>query len=78
MLLNSISVPTSEGKNIRLKSWRFLEIGTLEDLAVNVQVSGILYKIAMQSLEAETVNQMCLVALFLQAVICPLEAGLME
>ena len=78
MLLNSISVPTLEGKNIRLKSWRFLEIGTLEDLAVNVQVSGILYKIAMQSLEAETVNQMCLVVLFLQAVICHLEDELME
>ena len=77
MLLNSISVPTSEGKNIRLKSWRFLEIGTLEDVAVSVQVSGILCKIAMQCLEAETVNQMCLVALFLQAVIYPLEAELM-
>jgi len=78
VFLNSVSVPTLEGKNIRLKSWRFLEIGTLEDLAVNVQVSGILYKIAMQSLEAETVNQMCLVVLFLQAVICHLEDELME
>ena len=55
-----------------------MEIGTLEDVGVSVRVLGILCKIAMQSLEAETVNQMCLVALFLQAVICPLEAGLME
>ena len=51
-----------------------MEIGTLEDVGVSVRVLGILCKIAMQSLEAETVNQMCLVALFLQAVIYPLEA----
>jgi len=78
VFLNSVSLPTLEGKNIRLKSWRSLEIGTLEDVGVSARVLGILCKIAMQSLEAETVNQMCLVVLFLQAVICHLEDELME
>lgn len=78
VLLNSISVPTLVGKSIRLKSWKFLEIGTLEDLAVSLQVTGILYKIAMQSLEAETGDQMCHVPLFLLAVIYPLKAELTE
>ncbi|KAG2549837.1 hypothetical protein PVAP13_9KG297539 [Panicum virgatum] len=55
-----------------------LEIFGNRNTGVSVRVLGILCKIAMQSLEAETVNQMCLVVLFLQAVICHLEDELME
>ena len=72
MLLNSISVPTLEGKNIRLKSWRFLEIGTLEDLAVNVQVAGILYRIAMQS---GSINSESNVSSSIVAASCDLSSG---
>jgi hypothetical protein len=47
-----------EEKSIRPKSLRFLVIGTLEDLLVSVQVTEILYKMCMQFLEAEPMNQM--------------------
>lgn len=76
MLQNLILVPILEEKNTRQKSWRFLVIETMQDLplAINVQVIEIPDQMATQVLEAETMNQMCLIAILPnQAVTLSLE-----